>query len=69
MEKDNIGGPSKYICFKLSKVMRKVQRYYENKRSKRIVFFIINVCMHINEISIIDKRIIGGVGEDSRLPD
>jgi len=26
-------GPSKYICFKLSKVMRKVQRYYENNLS------------------------------------
>lgn len=23
-------GPSKYICFKLSRVMRKVQRYYES---------------------------------------
>ncbi|MFZ5643230.1 MAG: MarR family winged helix-turn-helix transcriptional regulator [Bacillota bacterium] len=33
MEKNNIGGPSKYICFKLSKVMRKVQRYYENNLS------------------------------------
>ena len=29
---DNIG-PSKYICFKLSRVMRKVQRYYENSLS------------------------------------
>lgn len=27
------GGPSKYICFKLSKVMRKVQRYYESNLS------------------------------------
>ncbi|HBV98949.1 MAG: MarR family transcriptional regulator [Peptococcaceae bacterium BICA1-7] len=26
-------GPSKYICFKLSKVMRKVQRYYESNLS------------------------------------
>lgn len=26
-------GPSKYICFKLSRVMRKVQRYYENNLS------------------------------------
>lgn len=24
------GGPSKYICFKLSRVMRKIQRYYES---------------------------------------
>lgn len=23
-------GPSKYICFKLSRVMRKIQRYYES---------------------------------------
>jgi MarR family transcriptional regulator, organic hydroperoxide resistance regulator len=23
-------GPDRYICFKLSKVMRKIQRYYEN---------------------------------------
>lgn len=33
MEKNDIGGPSKYLCFKLSKVMRKVQRYYENNLS------------------------------------
>lgn len=26
-------GPSKYTCFKLSKVMRKVQRYYEKNLS------------------------------------
>lgn len=33
MGKNDIGGPSKYLCFKLSKVMRKVQRYYENSLS------------------------------------
>lgn len=33
MGKNNIGGPSQYICFKLSKVMRKVQRYYESNLS------------------------------------
>lgn len=33
MEKNNIGGPSQYICFKLSRVMRNVQRYYENSLS------------------------------------
>lgn len=33
MEINSSGGPSKYICFKLSKVMRKVQRYYENNLS------------------------------------
>jgi len=27
------GGPSKYVCFKLSTVMRKVQRYYESNLS------------------------------------
>jgi len=27
------GGPTKYICFKLGKVMRKVQRYYESNLS------------------------------------
>ncbi|MBS4030941.1 MAG: MarR family transcriptional regulator [Clostridiales bacterium] len=27
----NTTGPAKYICFKLSKVMRKVQKYYENR--------------------------------------
>ncbi|MGB9803853.1 MarR family winged helix-turn-helix transcriptional regulator [Desulfofundulus sp.] len=26
-------GPSRYICFKLNKVMRKIQRYYENSLS------------------------------------
>lgn len=26
----NDSGPAKYICFKLGKVMRKVQRYYES---------------------------------------
>ena len=34
MDNSNInGGPSKYICFKLSRVMRKVQRYYESNLS------------------------------------
>jgi hypothetical protein len=27
----NTTGPAKYICLKLSKVMRKVHKYYENK--------------------------------------
>lgn len=26
-------GPEKFLCFKLSRVMRKVQRYYENRLS------------------------------------
>lgn len=33
MESKIGGGPSKYICFKLSTVMRKVQRYYESNLS------------------------------------
>lgn len=34
MDNSNInGGPSKYICFKLSRVVRKVQRYYESNLS------------------------------------
>jgi len=28
-EKKQSSGPEKYVCYKLSKVMRKVQRYYE----------------------------------------
>lgn len=33
MESKIGGGPSQYICFKLSTVMRKVQRYYESNLS------------------------------------
>jgi DNA-binding MarR family transcriptional regulator len=29
----NSGGPSKYICYKLSRVMRKINRYYESNLS------------------------------------
>lgn len=29
--RQNETGPEQYVCFKLSKVMRKVQRYYEQK--------------------------------------
>ena len=39
-------GPSKYICFKLSKVMRKVQRYYESELAfyniTPVQFFVLN---------------------------
>lgn len=31
---DNGRNPSKYICYKLSRVMRKVHRYYESKFSQ-----------------------------------
>jgi len=31
--KDSTGGPNRYICYKLGKVMRKIQRYYENNLS------------------------------------
>ncbi|WP_075366764.1 MarR family winged helix-turn-helix transcriptional regulator [Desulfosporosinus metallidurans] len=30
MNNDNRSGPSKYVCYKLSRVMRKVNRYYES---------------------------------------
>lgn len=30
-QQQNQVGPSKYMCYKLSRVMRKVQRYYEGK--------------------------------------
>lgn len=30
MYTDNTSGPSKYVCYKLSRVMRKINRYYES---------------------------------------
>ncbi|WP_088224996.1 MarR family transcriptional regulator [Desulfosporosinus sp. FKB] len=33
MISDNSCGPSKYICYKLSRVMRKIYRYYESNLS------------------------------------
>lgn len=30
MNPDNASGPSKYVCYKLSRVMRKINRYYES---------------------------------------
>lgn len=39
-------GPSKYVCFKLGKVMRKVQRYYESNLSPfeitPVQFYVLN---------------------------
>lgn len=42
----NDSGPGKYICFKLGKVMRKVQRYYEGNLSPYeitpVQFYVLN---------------------------
>lgn len=43
----NTLGPAKYICFKLSKVLRKVHKYYENRLSAfgitPVQFYVFNV--------------------------
>ncbi len=32
--RNDYGGPSRFICFKLARVMRKVQRYYESRLAR-----------------------------------
>ena len=42
----NGSGPTKYVCFKLGKVMRKVQRYYESSLASYAItpvqFYVLN---------------------------